>query len=76
MVAANEPVSSTPSRLTVVNPGSVNATVYVPGQQIDDAVLPGAVGHGGADFFNQRRARRFDGHARQHGAGRSLSRRR
>ena len=42
------------------------------GPQVDDAVLAGAVGDGGTDFFDQRVARRFDGHARQHGAGRVL----
>jgi hypothetical protein len=36
--------------------------------QVLDAVLPGAVGDRGADFFDQRRAARFDGDARQHGA--------
>ena len=33
MVAAKEPVNSTPSRLTVVNPGNVNSTAYVPGSR-------------------------------------------
>src|SRR5689334_6630392 len=32
-VAANEPVSSMPSRLTVVNPANVNSTAYVPGRR-------------------------------------------
>src|SRR5580765_5513650 len=33
MVAVNEPVSSTPSRLTVVNPPNVNVIEYVPGRR-------------------------------------------
>src|SRR5436189_1369791 len=33
IVAANDPVNSTPSRLTVVNPGNVNSTAYVPGRR-------------------------------------------
>ena len=41
--------------------------------QIDDAVLAGAVGDGGADFLDQHRAGRFDGDAGQHGAGASLT---
>ena len=32
-VAVNAPVSSMPSRLTVLKPGSVNVTVYVPGRR-------------------------------------------
>src|SRR4051812_27157539 len=31
--AVNEPVSSIPSRLTVLNPGSVNVIAYVPGRR-------------------------------------------
>ena len=71
-VAVNEPVSSMPSRLTVLKPVSVNVTVYVPAQQVDDAVLAGAVGDGRADLFDQHGTGGFDGHARQHGAGRVL----
>jgi len=37
---------------------------------IDDAELTGAVGDRRLDLLNQRRARGFDGHARQHRAGR------
>ena len=32
--AVNEPASTTPSRLTVLKPGSVNVTVYVPGTRL------------------------------------------
>src|SRR6266850_5532414 len=32
-VAVNDPVNSIPSRRTVLNPGSVNVTVYVPGRK-------------------------------------------
>ena len=32
MVAMKVPVSSTPSRLTVVKPGNVNVIEYVPGR--------------------------------------------
>ena len=39
------------------------------GRQVDDAVLTGAVGHHRSNFFDERRARRFDGHAGQHGPG-------
>ena len=46
IVAVNDPVSSTPSRLTVLNPFKEKVTVYVAGAQIDDAVLAAAVGHG------------------------------
>ena len=37
--------------------------------QVHDAVLAAAVGDGGADFFDERRARGLDGHTRQHAAG-------
>ena len=33
-VATNDPVSSMPSRLTVLKPVSVNVTVYVPGRRL------------------------------------------
>src|SRR5262249_52258573 len=32
-VAVNAPLNSTPSRLTVLKPGSANVTVYVPGRR-------------------------------------------
>src|SRR6185436_18686896 len=32
-VAVNVPASSTPSRLSALNPGSVNVTLYVPGRR-------------------------------------------
>ncbi len=38
--------------------------------QIDDAIAAVRVGGDGSDFFDQHRARHFDGHARQHGAAR------
>jgi hypothetical protein len=38
--------------------------------KLDDAVVAGAVGHGDARFFDQRRAGRFDGDTGQHGARR------
>ena len=44
MVAVNEPVSSTPSRSSVLNPGNVNVNLVDPGPKIFDAVLSAAVG--------------------------------
>ena len=40
--------------------------------QIDDTVLARTIGDGRSDFLDQHVARRFDGHAWQHGAGRVL----
>src|SRR5207253_2197011 len=37
------------------------------GSEIDDAVLAGAVSDGGADTLDERRARRFHGHAWEDG---------
>ena len=53
----------------VLKPLSVNVTVYTPAK-IHDAVLTGAVGDDGSRFLDERRARRFHGHAGQHRAGR------
>ena len=69
-VAVNDPVSSMPSRLTVVKPGQRERHRVGAGPQVDDPVLAGAVGDDRADLLDQRRAGRFDGHAGQHGAGR------
>jgi hypothetical protein len=44
------------------------------GAKIDDAVLAGGVGDRGTNFFDQKIARRFDGHAGQDGLGRVLHR--
>ena len=74
IVAVNAPVSSTPSRLKVLKPGSVNVTVYVPGRRSTMRVLPAAVGHDGADFFDEYGAARFDGDAREHRARRVFHR--
>ena len=38
--AVNVPVSSTPSRRTVLNPGSVMVTVYVPGRRFSTRYCP------------------------------------
>ena len=59
---------STSSRLKTAKPGSVNETMYRAGLQVDDAVLPAAVGDGTADLFDQGGAAGFDGHAGQHRA--------
>ena len=72
IVAVNEPVSSMPSRLTRAEAGQRERHGVGAGAQIDDAVLAGAVGDGRTRFLDERRARRFHGHARQHGAGRVL----
>ena len=42
------------------------------GPQVDDLVPAVRVGDDGPDLFDERRARRFDGHAGQHGPGRIL----
>src|SRR6185503_18479614 len=42
------------------------------GRERIDAIAPAAVGGGGTDLFGERRARGFNGHARQHCAGRVL----
>jgi hypothetical protein len=41
--------------------------------EIDDAELTGAVGHRGSNFFDELRARRLDGYAREHGTELSLT---
>jgi hypothetical protein len=41
-----------------------------PWSQVDDLVLPLAIGYGGTHPFDERRAAGFNGNARQHGAGR------
>ena len=64
-VTVPDPLSSMPVRTTVLNPGQREGQRVCAGPQIDDAVLPGAVGHDRANLFDQRRARRFDGHARK-----------
>ena len=71
--AVNEPVSSTPSRLTRGEPGQRERHVSrCPARRSTMRYWPAAVGDGRPNFLDQRRARRFDGHARQHGAGRVL----
>ena len=64
--AMNDPVSSIPSRFTVLKPVSVKVTDVGAGQQIDDAVLSAAVGDVRADLFDQHGAGDFDRHAGQH----------
>ena len=66
--AVNAPVRLMPSRLTMLKPGSEKVTVYGAGTQFSDAVLPAPSVDGGADLLDECRARRFDGHARQHRA--------
>jgi hypothetical protein len=70
MVAVVDPVSSTPSRETLLKPPSVNRTGVEAWAQILDAVLSGAVADGRADFLDQRRTRRLDGDAGQDAARR------
>ena len=55
-----EPLTMTPSRLTVAKPASVNVTRVGAGPKILDAVAAGAVGDRGPDLFDQRRAGGFD----------------
>ena len=68
IVAVSEPESSSPSRLTVLKPASVNVTVYAPGRRSTIRYWPSAVSDDGAHLFDQRRAGRLDRDARQHGA--------
>ena len=65
-VAMNVPVSSMPSRLTVLNPVSVKRHRVGAGSQILDGVLTGRVGHDRARLLDQRGTRRLDGDAGQH----------
>ena len=67
-VAANDPVSSMPSRLQRIEAGQRERHGVDAAAQLLDPVLPAAVGHDGAGFLDQGRAGRFDGDARQHGA--------
>ena len=66
IVAENDPCSSTPSRLTLEKPPRRERHGVGAGAQVLDAVLAGVIGHRRPHFFDQRRAGRFDGHARQH----------
>ena len=59
-----------PSRLTVLKPGQREGDGVIAGAEVDDLVLAVAVGDGRPRALDERRARRFDRHARQHGAGR------
>ena len=52
IVAVNEPVSSMPSRLTRAEAGQRERHGVGAGPQVDDAVLAGAVGHGGLRAFS------------------------
>ena len=74
MVAVNEPLSSTPSRLNVLKPCSENVTVYVPGRRSSTRVLARAVRDRGADLFDQRGTGGFDADTWKHGSGRILHR--
>ena len=69
-VAVNPPVSSMPSRLTVLKPGEREGDDVRAGPQVDDVVPALAVRHDGSHFLDQRRTGGFHGDARQHGAGR------
>ena len=71
MVAVNDPSRATPSRLTVVNPGSVNVT-RVRRRPADRRCGTGRCRRWSArpHLFDQRRAGRLYGDAGQHGAGR------
>ncbi len=42
----------------------------MPGRRSVEPVLPGAVGHGGPDLFDEGRTGGLDGHAGEHGPGR------
>ena len=68
IVAVKNPVSSIPSRLIVLKPGSVNVTLYVAGPQFHDPVLPSVVGHHRPHLLNEGRTGRLYGHTRQDGA--------
>ena len=68
-----------PSRLTVLKPGSVKVTLYMPGLRLTIRYWPVAVGRRRADLLDQRRAGGFDrdaGHDRadvvSHDAGDGL----
>ena len=69
-VAVNPVVSSTPSRLTVEKPGQGERHAVDARPQVQNLVLPLIVGDRRLDLLDERRARRFDRHARQHRSGR------
>src|SRR5688572_23808055 len=68
-VATNVPVSSMPSRFTVLKPGNGERHRIRARTQVDDAVLPGRVGGDRPHLLNQDPAGRFHRHAGQYGAG-------
>ena len=53
-------------------PGQRERDRVATGRERLDAIAPAAVGDRGTDLFDERRARGFNGHARQHCAGRVL----
>ena len=70
IVAVKSVGSSTLWRLTVWNPASVNVTMYTPGRRSTILYWPAPSVVDLAGLLDQHVARRFDGDARQHGAGR------
>ena len=69
-VATNVPVSSMPSRLTVLKPVSENVTEYVPGRRSTIRYWPVSSLTTERTFSISDRAGGFDGHAGQHAARR------
>ncbi len=59
-----------PSRRTIEKPGRVNGDAIRARLQIQELIPAIAVGHRGADLFDQHRAAGFDRDAGQHAAGR------
>jgi hypothetical protein len=55
-----------------LEPGQREGDAIGPGRQIDNAVVARGIGHRGAGLLDERRAGRFHGDARQHGAARVL----
>ena len=67
-VAVNAPVSSMPSRLNRAEAGQRERHVVRARTEIDDAVQAGAVGRRRPHLFDEDRAGRFNGNAREHRA--------
>src|SRR2546423_7217151 len=68
-VATNDPVSSIPSRLTVLKPGSVNVTSYVPGRRSIIRYWPVPSVTAGFVFFIRARGGASAGGPRRAGPG-------
>ena len=71
-VAANDPLSSMPSRRNGVEAGERKGHGVDAAAQLLDLVLAGRVGHDGADLFDQGGTGRFDRDSRKNRAGRIL----